>query len=49
VYKEDDVVEEHSKALGNAEARFLTTLASRDKTIFTTDEARPQIHSSAVS
>lgn len=40
MYREDDVVEEHSKTLGNAEARFLTILASRDKTIFTTDEAR---------
>ena len=33
-------MDEYSKALGKAESRFLATLASRDKSIFTTDDAR---------
>jgi predicted transcriptional regulator of viral defense system len=40
VYREDDLVKEYSKALGETEARFLAALASRDKTIFTTEDAR---------
>ncbi len=40
MYKEDDLMREYSKALGETEARFLASLASRDKTIFRTEEAR---------
>lgn len=40
MYTEHDYVERFSKTLGEAEARLLATLASQDKTIFTTDDAR---------
>jgi len=33
-------MDEYSKALGKTESRFLATLASHDKSIFTTDDAR---------
>ncbi|MEL7668057.1 MAG: type IV toxin-antitoxin system AbiEi family antitoxin domain-containing protein [Actinomycetota bacterium] len=42
-------MEGHSKALGNTEARFLAALASRDKTIFTTEEARQVSGTSAIA
>jgi predicted transcriptional regulator of viral defense system len=40
VYTEDDYMQRYSKALGEKEARFLSSLASQDKTIFTSEEAR---------
>ena len=47
MYTEHDSVKEHSKELGNAEARLLATLASRDRAIFTTDDARQASGTSA--
>lgn len=40
MYTKHNSVKEHSKELGNAEARLLATLASRDRTIFTTADAQ---------
>ncbi len=48
MYTEDKSVKRDPKTLGEAEARFLSTLASQDKTIFTTEDAR-EVTGSSVS
>lgn len=40
MYTEHNPVKDHSRELGNDEARLLAALSSRDKAIFTTEDAR---------
>jgi len=49
MYTRDDYLQQYSKILGNTEARFLATLASRDKSIFTTEDARQATGTSALA